>query len=596
MVTNVIYLIAIIMAGGITTAMAIHLWVNRKILEQDFSIYLVVFLWVWITAQIAECLAGPLGLKVVFYKIKFISISMVSVYLLGFAFHHFRGTHRFTRWAMAGIAFPILLCQVFSFSPYFERLVWTRFFISPNNLLLDIEPAVGYAVYNIYNIFFLMLAYVVLLAGVLSPRGAKRVQLMPFLAAGILAFSAAMADYFLKEEIFYYRTMPIALSISSLSVIYYLRLRYFRTIPLAQHAVSQSMTDGLIILNPHNEIMYANPSAFELFHRPTEAVIGRPLDSFLTGLTPILAETDAAFDKDEDRTALIQGRSFDVNLSVVRSRRGAAVNKIVVLRDITRLMKVEQRLRELTNELEKKVAERTKQLEDSNRALLAEVDERRRAEDRLKASLEEKSVLLGELHHRVKNNLQVVSSLLKLQSHYISDPAAQELFAVSVSRIRSMAMVHEKLYKSDDLAHTHFGQYLHELVHSVIFSLSKSSERFRIDLAIDPLHLDIDQSILTGLIVNELVMNSIKHAFPETPDGGKNGTNDIVVAFRIEDGDYVLEYSDNGAGLPPGFNIENTDSLGMKIVATLVRQLRGTIEILPHRGMKALIRFPVRKD
>jgi two-component sensor histidine kinase/PAS domain-containing protein len=594
MITNVIYLVAIIVAGGLTTAMAIHLWINRKILEQDFSIYLVIFLWVWITAQIGECAVGPLGLKVVFYKIKFISISMVSVYLLGFALHHFFGPSRRLRVVLAAVAAPIVLCQIFTLFPYFERLAWTRFYVTPNNLVIDIDPGLGYVVYNVYNVFFLLLAYAFLLAGALSPRTSRRLQLLPFLAAGLLASGAALADFLLKSEIFYYRTMPIALSISSLSVVYYIRLRYFRTIPLAQHAVSQSLADGLVILNPHDEIMYVNPAAYGLFHLPSTAIIGRPLSSFAPRLAQFAA--GAGEDGARNRTAEFEGKFFDVSLSTVKGRRGRAVSKIIVLRDVTHLVKVEESLRELTNELERKVAERTKQLEDSNRALQAEVDERRKAEERIKASLEEKSVLLGELHHRVKNNLQVVSSLLKLQSHYISDPAAQELFAVSVSRIRSMAMVHEKLYKSEDLAHTQFGQYLHELVHSVIFSHSKTSEQFRVALAIEPINLDIDKSILTGLIVNELVMNSLKHAFPAGGRRDEPGGNKISVGFRLEEGDYVLEYGDNGQGLPPGFDIEKSDSLGMKIVFTLVKQLKGTIDLIPDRGMKALIRFPVRKD
>jgi PAS domain S-box-containing protein len=597
MFTNVLYMVVIFLAGGLTTVMAVYLWINRRIIEATFTLTLIVCLWLWIAAQIGECLAVTVNLKIIFYKIKYINISLVSVFMLGFSIEQVRGKTRWTGRLLAVIAVPILVCQCLSFFPVLEPLVWRRFFVSPNNLLLEIDAGPGYTAYNIYDIGLLIAAYGVLLAGALSPKGMKRRQLLPFLAVGLLASGAALADFLLKREIFYYRTMPIALAVSSLSVIYYLRLRYFRTIPLAQHAVSQSMSDGLIILNPHDEIMYVNPSALTLFRASSTALIGRPLTELVGELAEFVPDSDPGAIR--TRTITLDGKAFDVSLSPIRNRRGRVVSKVFVLRDVTHLVRIEESLREMTNELERKVAERTKQLEQSNRALQAEVDERTRAEERLRGSLEEKSVLLGELHHRVKNNLQVVSSLLRLQSHYLSDPAAQEMFAVAVSRIRSMAMVHERLYRSEDLAHTQFGQYLHELVHSVIFSHSKSSEIFRVDLQTEPIELDIDTSILTGLIVNELVMNSLKHAFPDAQDSvapeSEGGKNVIALSFKTDGDDYVLDYTDNGPGLPPDFDVDKTDSLGLKIVVTLVKQLKGTIEFLPRRGMHVHIRFPVRR-
>jgi two-component sensor histidine kinase/PAS domain-containing protein len=588
MVTNYVYLSAVIVAGAVTTAMALNLWINRRIIESDFSIALSVCLWLWITMQIGECVAGPLFAKVLFYKVKFICISLVSVFMLGFALKHVRGKTRWLNRLLVCLAVPVVAAQVVTLFPMFESLAWKRFFTAPNHLLLDIEAAPGYVAFNIYNVLVLIVAYAALFVESISPRSAKRSQLLPFLAAGVFASCAVLMDFFLKQQLLSYRMTPIALAVSSLTVIYYLRLRYFRTIPLAQHAVSQSLSDGLLILSPENHIIYANPSAQRLFHVTPLSLIGKHLSSLRGDLTVAGGGADA--EDRVNRIVKLDGRTFDTSLSPIRNRRRRVVSKVFVLRDVTHLKRVEESLRELTNELERKVAERTRQLEETNRELTDEVAERRRAEERIKASLEEKSVLLGELHHRVKNNLQIVSSLLKLQSHYVTDPAALELFDISVSRIRSMAMVHEKLYRSEDLAHTHFPHYLQELAQSVVFSHAKSSERIELALDVAPIDLDIDKSILAGLIVNELIMNSIKHAFP--PDETTAARNRIALLFRRDGDDFVLEYGDSGPGLPAGFTLERSDSLGMKIIVTLVRQLKGMMDVLPGDGFRVRIVFP----
>jgi two-component sensor histidine kinase/PAS domain-containing protein len=593
MVTNYIYLASVILAGAVTTVMALNLWINRKIVEPDYSIFLLLSLWLWIAAQIVECVAVPLELKVVFYKIKFIGISLVSVFMLGFAVQHVRGKIPSLPRLLVFLAAPVVLCQLFTFFPALEYLAWKRFFISPNNIVLDIEAGPGYVAYNIYDVLLLALGYALLFIASVSPRAARKIRLLPFLLAGVLSSTAVLMDFLLKSQLFYYRFTPIALAISSLSVIYYLRLRYFRTIPLAQHALSQSMADGLIILSPENYIIYVNPCAQDLFDAPPTSLVGKPLTAFPGPLSTAVALVEE--DGNRNRTVSLRGKTFDASLSPIMSRRRKVASKMFVLRDVTHLKQVEDSLRDLTNVLEEKVAERTRQLEEKNRELKEEVEVRKKTEAHFQASCAEKSVLLGELHHRVKNNLQIVSSLLRLQSHYIEDPKALELFEVSVSRIRSMALVHEKLYKSDDLAHTHFAQYLQELANSVLFSHTRIREHIGLELDIAPIELDIDKSILAGLIVNELIMNSLKHAFSDkATDGAGAAGNRIAISFSTDGPDYRLGYSDSGPGLPEGFRIEESQSLGMKIIQTLVGQLKGTMEVLPGAGYRVKIRFPIR--
>lgn len=199
---------------------------------------------------------------------------------------------------------------------------------------------------------------------------------------------------------------------------------------------------------------------------------------------------------------------------------------------------------------------------------------RKQAEEHIKASLKEKEVLLKEIHHRVKNNLQIISSLLNLQSGYIQDKFAGEIFKESRNRVKSMALIHEKLYLSKDLARIDFAEYVRHLTTHLLRSYGANARAVRLSIDIEKILLDIDTAIPCGLIVNELVTNSLKYAFPPGVEG------EIQITMHQEsDGQLALVVRDNGAGLPPNFNFNNTGSLGLQLVSTLTDQLEGTIQL-----------------
>lgn len=219
------------------------------------------------------------------------------------------------------------------------------------------------------------------------------------------------------------------------------------------------------------------------------------------------------------------------------------------------------------------------------RGTAQDITERKRAEEYMKNSLKEKEILLKEIHHRVKNNLQVISSLLYLQSKKLSDAKSLEVFNEGQNRIRSMVLVHEQLYKSGDLARINFDKYIHELAHSLSLSYGSTPITFIID--IDGVYLGVDQAIPCGLILNELISNALKHAF--TP--GKQGQ--IEIDLRTDNSDYLtLTVKDNGVGFPKNLDFRNTTSLGLNIINKLVNQLKGTIELDTNAGTEFMIRFP----
>jgi two-component sensor histidine kinase/CBS domain-containing protein len=209
-----------------------------------------------------------------------------------------------------------------------------------------------------------------------------------------------------------------------------------------------------------------------------------------------------------------------------------------------------------------------------------ELAERKRAEEKLKVSLKEKEILLKEIHHRVKNNLQIISSLLRLQSSYIKDEEARLLFKDSQNRIRSMALIHEKLYQSKDLSKVNFVDYIRDLSKNLLRSYSANTQLLTVESQLDSIPLSIDTAIPCGLIVNELVSNALKHAFPNA-----SSDNRITIELQSQKKDQLtLIVSDNGVGFPEDLNFRKTKSLGLELVCTLAEQLSGTIELNSSQG------------
>lgn len=211
----------------------------------------------------------------------------------------------------------------------------------------------------------------------------------------------------------------------------------------------------------------------------------------------------------------------------------------------------------------------------------------RRAEEQIKASLKEKEVLLKEIHHRVKNNLQIISSLLNLQSAEIEDPTASQKFQESQDRVKAMALIHERLYQSSDLAKIDFSGYVRSLTGHLVRSYRVNASVVRLNLEVESVPMNLDVAIPCGLIINELVSNAFKYAFPE----GRNGC--IDVRFRAAgDGGLALTVRDDGVGCAPEWNPEECDSLGLKLVRSLTEQLGGTLDFRSRSGFACMIAIP----
>jgi len=227
--------------------------------------------------------------------------------------------------------------------------------------------------------------------------------------------------------------------------------------------------------------------------------------------------------------------------------------------------------------------------------LAIDITEWKKAEEQIRASLREKEILLREINHRVKNNLQIISSLLNLQSKKIEDEQALKMFQESQNRVRSMALIHEKLYQSKDFTDISFGDYIRSLATELFQFYELDPSRIKLTLEVENISVNINAAIPYGLIINELITNALKHAFPSSIVSAGNGRygeggQEIRITFKQTDRNVELVVSDNGVGIPSDIDFLHTKSMGLNLVKILAEnQLRGNIELDRSHGTQIQI-------
>lgn len=293
-------------------------------------------------------------------------------------------------------------------------------------------------------------------------------------------------------------------------------------------------------------------------------------------------------DRFETRYRCKDGNIIDVEVSVIHSEIHGG-HFVSFHHDITKRKRADEALQASYAELEGRVQERTQELNTKNEQLQMEIDARNKAEKLVMTSLREKEVLLREIHHRVKNNLQIVSSLLNLQSRIIKDETTLNAIKDSQNRIKAMALVHEKLYRSGDIAHINLAEYVRYLTDSLFRFYGINPQVVQPVYDIVDIKVNIHIAIPLGLIVNELVSNTLKHGFPDRKTG--------EISLRIsQDSDHItVIIKDTGIGIEPDFDWRNAESLGLRLVIQLTEQLDGTISLDRTNGTAFTIIIPCKE-
>ncbi|HEY6167326.1 MAG TPA: histidine kinase dimerization/phosphoacceptor domain -containing protein [Verrucomicrobiae bacterium] len=323
--------------------------------------------------------------------------------------------------------------------------------------------------------------------------------------------------------------------------------------------IVNSAMDGIITVDEQQRVVLLNAAAEQMFRCRAADLVGEPLDRLIP----------ARFR--QSHQAHVQ-RFGDTG---VTTRRMGALQAVSGLRADGEEFPIEASISQVEA--------------DGHRfftVILRDITERQRAEEQLRASLHEKEVLLKEVHHRVKNNLQIVSSMLNLQTARVGDPAVKAILKENQNRVRSMALVHEQLYRAASLAEIDPNDYFPQLARQVISSFGEVAVSINLHTAIERVPLNPDEAIACGLIINELISNALKYAFPDRHGG------DLSITLNHLDGRVKLRVADNGVGLPAGLDPQRADTLGLQIVAALTDQLRGSVQFASDGGAVVTVEFP----
>jgi two-component sensor histidine kinase len=212
---------------------------------------------------------------------------------------------------------------------------------------------------------------------------------------------------------------------------------------------------------------------------------------------------------------------------------------------------------------------------------------KRRNEEKLTTLFKEQETLLQEIHHRVKNNLQVISSILNLQSTYVSDEGTLEILKESQNRIKSMSFIHESLYMNNDFSSINFNDYILNLINNLVHSYQIFDNQVNVKTELEIITLGLDQSISCGLLINDIISNAFKHAFPDK----NKSDNELIITASESNNNVQILIADNGIGLKEGMIPEENNSLGIQLIYTLIEQLDGNIQLSGENGTKYLITF-----
>ncbi len=320
--------------------------------------------------------------------------------------------------------------------------------------------------------------------------------------------------------------------------------------------LTESSPDAIYIVDSGHAVLYANMLASTLLGEGLREVIGGP-------------ENDSRTAPEQVRKADIIGQVLATGQIIKREDRLTGRSGKIIWLDSTFMPLYDE--------------------EGSAYSVLGvshDITDRKTMETQIESSLQEKEYLLKEIHHRVKNNLQVISSLLSMQARKTTDPRVKETLTESQNRVKSIALVHEKLYQSRSFDRIEYGDYLSKVITHLFESFNVNPAQISWNVSAKDVDLNIEQAVPCSLILNEMITNSIKYAFP----GGRKG--EIAISFVLDDNRYILDYRDNGIGVSAGAGLERSGSLGMQLIHGLTHQLDGTVTIDTERGVHYTIIFP----
>lgn len=434
-----------------------------------------------------------------------------------------------------------------------ESIQLTYYWFSSHSIALLLFPVLADIIFVLGN-FYLIKSYITVLP-------VYRKQILYIIMGNM--FPLFMQFFNFNDPGLGYILMPLLFF--PMGTMYYLgvfRFQILEIIPLSKNAIVDIIQDGVLVVNPHHSVILANKPLLDLLHTSQKDIEGKNLVHINNPIiTPVITALESNISYSDfflEKNGVKQ--YFRLNIFPLTVSDGDDVGRVITISDITEQKRSDELIREAEEKIRKNI----------------------------ERSLAEKEILLKEIHHRVKNNLQLITSMIRLQEYRSDNPMVIEILKASRSRIYSMALLHEKLYRTENLAEIPLKSYIRQISDQLLSEFASFHQDAEIEIECsDKVVVDIDMGVPIGLIINELMMNALKYAFLP----GTKGRITIVIRPDFKGGD-CLCISDNGIGLPEDFSFENVSSLGLIIVKNLVLQKKGTIQFSTMDGTHWTIQFP----
>jgi len=545
---------AVASLGGFLT-LYLYKWESRK---NYFLITMIVDATAWVFACLLEVVLPRYEEKAFWYQAQYAFLICIPPLWLASTVH-MSGMRKSRAAASTILTFGLAIALLAVFlTNGLHGIAFRSLSLSGDGTTIMKDAGPAYYFYLVYLFTSLFVGATTVIKGAIGGEVQRKRRAALTVVAISIPVLAGLADTFFPELMGSFEIAPIA-ALPTCIVLFFgaARYRFLDPVPLAKADLVERLADPVIVLDVSGPILYANARARALMGSGGGTRVGK--DGLPEGEAAASVRVAVRSASTGDEIALAE-REWAVAAEPVTSGKGEPVARIVSLRDVTSAREEAQRLEDM-------VAERTAGLAEANRSLADEVEKSRRSEAALKRSLEEKDLLLRELNHRVKNNLQVISSLLRLQSSRARDGDVREALEATQGRIKSISLVHERLYRGGSLGTVGASDYLRAIAEGIA-SLHEAEKRgIAVSVDADGIELDLDAAVNLGIMVNEAVNNAFKHVF----DPGK-GKRLAISLKRGGGGGLVLRVEDDG----PGFSAEDGKAgLGLTIVNAVARQMGG---------------------
>ncbi|MCZ3364581.1 sensor histidine kinase [Methanobacterium veterum] len=534
----------------IILSLGIYSYKKRSSTLHTYFIFFMISIFLWCLGAGMEFFSIAIWAKVFWIKVTYFGVATVAplwfIFVLNYANYE-----KYLKPTYIRLLFLIpAIIIIMAFTNEWHGLLWPNIIptSSQPGAVLIYEHGPIFFINMIYSFSLTIIGLIILIKTLIKSSRKYRQQISILIMVGLipLIFSSLYAFHVLP--IVGLDFSPFALVIAGmLLALSIFKFHFLDILPVAHKILFKNMVNGVLVFDDNEKLMEVNSAA---------SLIGISQED-------INRNADEVFGKFEELKSVYMARKSESEVFL-----GEPLNQWIQAQ-ITPIYDDED-------------------IFQGHLLIIQDINKRKKLEDELKKSLEEKDLMMKEIHHRVKNNFMIIQSLLQLQSRHINDEDVLEIFKESQNRIKSMAFVHQRLYQHDNLKKINFGDYPETLASDIFKSYVSKPDQIILDIDTEDVALDIDTAIPLGLILNELISNSLKYAFSD----GRNGR--LMVKSYLKGSKYGLIVSDDGIGLPEGLDYKKSDSLGLKLIHSLSDQIGADVKLDTTNGTKFEITFEVK--